>query len=51
MINEAANTTAQKAYGLARFKAFLTEAGKAPLVQIFLKEADVCSESLFFRIC
>jgi hypothetical protein len=47
MINEAANTTAQKAYRLAHFKAFLTEAGKAPLEQIILKEADACSESLF----
>jgi hypothetical protein len=28
------NTTALKAYGLAHFKAYLTEAGKAPLEQI-----------------
>jgi len=46
MINEASNTTAQKAYGLTHFKTLLTEAGKAPFEQIIAEYLFNCTYGL-----
>ena len=46
MINEASNTTAQKAYGLTHFKTLLTEAGKAPFEQRIAEYLFNCTHGL-----